>query len=880
MKSLKKFQPFFLILVIAFIAYGQTLKMYFFQDDSALIFKLQNPAGPAGSFGEGIVGAGAYKYLAAHYILFYPFFKLEPFWYFLIGFLSFLLVVLLLYIFTKELFKETKIAYFTSLIFASGYIGSEIMFRIINSWQTNIGLILALLSLLFFSKFLRNKQKVYYYFFSILLFLACLEFVYVRSHSLIFVFVALDLLFSLIPFKIVKLRGFVLRQLPYIAIFYLYYIKGVLAETSGLSSTFSLILQGRIENLSSLFATAGNGLVPDFYQFKLLTIFPQKYGIVILVGFLSLSLLILFLRNSNRIFKVTVPTLMLFGYWLVKYFYSKNLYWFQTREAFISAEIGILANILIISVSLLFWKNKYHLGKLLLFGYIFYISQIFGYYTKYPDAIFSTTHRYLSYASLGYAVIFGVISFMFVKNIRKKVFYLPLILVLASNLILSFTYQRKVVHERSIPTRKFYKDLVTFVPKVEKDSIFYFDVNDDDLVQRQFRDFFSVGSMPDSTALAIYYGVDRYDISLIRSFDELLSVLSSREKDINKVYTFYYGRDGLTNTTGISRRLLLLGSGNEILNIKNHLDNKITISGNVPTVVLNKLEFLMRIVPSFGSLKYTNSSSFSNSLLTLEYLASRKSYYQNARAESTSEWKYQEIENVVDNNTNTSWKGHRIYWHDNKADRVTVDLGKSLEISKINWVNRNKYDTPSDYSVQISTDKSVWKTVKEVVKGSQRTDSEIVEEHFEPAVARYIRMNITGTISDDSPSISEFEVVESKFDKVRLSDVSAFLENPLSDLKNVGEAYTIYSKLSSLVNISVSLETDKGFLRDAVKIPAYLDGRFHIYTVFIPQYGTQLQSLTLSLDLPVKLEVLSSSFKSLTLDDARKGGLIRRFKEN
>lgn len=58
MKFLKKFWPHLLILFVIFISYGQTLRMYFWQDDSALIFKLQNQGPASGSFGVGIIGDG------------------------------------------------------------------------------------------------------------------------------------------------------------------------------------------------------------------------------------------------------------------------------------------------------------------------------------------------------------------------------------------------------------------------------------------------------------------------------------------------------------------------------------------------------------------------------------------------------------------------------------------------------------------------------------------------------------------------------------------------------------------------------------------------------------------------------------------------------
>src|SRR5574341_2304004 len=78
-----------LIFLISLIAYGQTLLMYFWQDDSALMFKLQHPAEAAGSFGIGLWERSPYQYLLVPFVPFFPLFGLEPFGYFLVGFLRY-----------------------------------------------------------------------------------------------------------------------------------------------------------------------------------------------------------------------------------------------------------------------------------------------------------------------------------------------------------------------------------------------------------------------------------------------------------------------------------------------------------------------------------------------------------------------------------------------------------------------------------------------------------------------------------------------------------------------------------------------------------------------------------------------------------------------
>ena len=878
-----------LVLAVALIAFGQTLLMYFWQDDSALIFKLQHPEGPAGSFGPGIVGDGAYKYLVAHYIAFFPFFRMEPFWYFLVGLLSFLVVVACFYFFTKELFKKVEVSYASTLLFASGYVGSEIMFRVINSWQTNTGLILALISLTLFLKFLKDSNKFHLYILSIAFFWACSEFEYVRSHSLIFVVLSLDLLLGLMPFRLAKIKGFLLRQIPYFTIFYSYYIKGIPSETTGFTATLSKILGGRVELLSGFFATIGNGLVPNVYQDKIIDLLPRGYGLFVLIIFGILIFLVLAFYRVDIKARIGALGLLVLGYEVNKYFYLKNLYWYNTAQSFMSGEIGILASLSIVIFGISLWKARSDLGRMVLFGYLFYASQIFGYFVKYPEAILATTHRYLSYASLGYAILVGVLSCSLFLRESKRVWLFPLVAIVLSNLILGFSYQRRIVFERSVPTRNFYKELISLIPKVEKGSVFYFDIKDDSLSQQQFRDFFSVGSMPESTALAIYYGVDRYDITYVTDSLEFLSKLAREDDSLDRTFSFFYSSEtGLVDTTAETRKLFGQKSELGILTPSGNQGNSVALKGddspvNVPTL----LSFDLLVTPDYGEIPNASSARveiqkevLDRKFLILDYLRGKKDYYKDVTAKSLSEWKYQEVENAIDNDLSTSWRGHRIYWHDRENEVLEVDLGKEIEISSVVWVNLTRTLTPIDYTIQTSSDRRDWKIAKTVVNGNARKELEPVEERFDPIVARYVRMNISSTESNDSPAIAEFEVIEDRFSAIGRFEVLQFTKNPFDGAIDYENFLEIYNRLSNVVEVSATISSNKGTFKSAARTPVILDNKVHAYSLILPAYGTKLDEVILSLDLPVKMKVYSASLTSLTLEELGQSGMIREYKEN
>ena len=65
-----------LLLIVVILAYWQTLHMYFWIDDNAVIYKLQHLNQEIGYWGKGIVGSGPYRHIIDQFIPFYPFFKI------------------------------------------------------------------------------------------------------------------------------------------------------------------------------------------------------------------------------------------------------------------------------------------------------------------------------------------------------------------------------------------------------------------------------------------------------------------------------------------------------------------------------------------------------------------------------------------------------------------------------------------------------------------------------------------------------------------------------------------------------------------------------------------------------------------------------------
>ncbi|KKR11051.1 MAG: hypothetical protein A2694_01055 [Candidatus Blackburnbacteria bacterium RIFCSPHIGHO2_01_FULL_40_17] len=898
----------FLVLFLFLVfSYGQTLKMNFWRDDYTMLFKLQHPLEKASHFGDnGLIGSGPYKFILLPHAVFFQVFKLNPTGYFIVGFMLYALASCAIYLFVNALLNNKKAAFFASLFFAAGYIASDGLYRIINSWQNSDGQILALLSFAAFVRFLQKKNFVFYIA-AIGLYFASIEFVFVRSHSLIIIIFALDFLFGLLPNFKKELPAFFLRQIPFWILFKFWYLASGGIGGPGLSEKLaSIFVQRKFGELTPVFANIGNVLIPDRLQVGVISNITKLLlkneplgsqifwlNIFVFLGFVLITLI--FTKFLKFPLKNFLFALVLFLSVLVlnSQFAVSNYYWYRDVQTIIAGMIGMSSFVLSLFIFISLWNKNRKAGTAVMLGWIMVSSQIFGYYILYSDAVLETTHRYLSNAFLGYCLLMAGMASVFIgvgSKLGQKAFgYIGLAILsalLLINLKLNVEHQSRFVNEISIPSSKFYNDLKTNVPYFEKGSLFYFDIQDNGFYQHQFDEFFSVGSMPNSTAIAVYYGVDRYDFFLTSNYNEVLSKIADNELKPEQIYSFYYGSNGLINTTDDFRNLLLAGGKKEekVL-FPEKFEGEATVLQKHSSLTPIFLQMDIYPIPLYDKLADNKKASFpkysfSEKLDLINFLKSKKVYYERSKATALSDWQYQKTENILDNDSSTSWRGDRIYWHDNRREAVIVDLGANKEISRVVWVNLNHYLTPISYDIETSPDEKTWTTVKRVENAQERKDGEMVIEEFSPIQARYVRMNILETVTDDSPAIAEIEVVESKYSKVDIAAVDNFLKEPFAGTIDKNELVAIYDALIPLAQITVSVDTDKGNLANAVNIPVSI-GKRGTYQGVIPAYGTTIESITLQIkNLPTLINLYSISARNMSFSQLRKDGRIKIFDEN
>ena len=124
-------------------------------------------------------------------------------------------------------------------------------------------------------------------------------------------------------------------------------------------------------------------------------------------------------------------------------------------------------------------------------------------------------------------------------------------------------------------------------------------------------------------------------------------------------------------------------------------------------------------------------------------------------------------------------------------------------------------------------------------------------------------------------------LVATLFQKMKYHEIAAIVCGKYMDgTIDKNELVAIYDALIPLAQITVSVDTDKGNLANAVNIPVSI-GKRGTYQGVIPAYGTTIESITLQIkNLPTLINLYSISARNMSFSQLRKDGRIKIFDEN
>lgn len=842
-----KFKKIYLIILllfaVTFIAYFQTLQMYFWIDDNALIYKLQHIDTYTGFWGKGVVGEGPYRHIIDQFVPFYPIFKTNPTPYFAVGIVLYFFAALTLYFFVKQISKNTKLAFSSAVIFAAGYVGSESIFGITNSWQTSRGIIMALLTFMSFYKFIKTKNA-FYFLLSIVLFFYSLDTVFVRAHGLIFSIFFFDLLFWPVKFKLKSFMGLFIRQTPFFLIHYYVYLTSLaLAKKFGILDILQeIFIDGKYYLAFIPLQNIGNLLIPDK---------------ITLLGDV-------FISNFTHIPSSFSPS---------------------------AAFSGVLFPFLIIYLSLKFRKKENFLVRLLIFSAVWMIGNMAVFFLRETSLILQTTHRYLTYSFVGLSIFWASAITLFVKNLKsyQKIKFIALnVLVVVIYLTLGISYQHIFNKQRSFPARNFFSDFQKAIPQIPKGSLIFFDVANNQRVKNEYNGFFG-GMFSEAGNLSILGYVEDYtnDFLVTYDFNVLFSMIKNRDVTVDKIYAFYYGQNGLVdnsvkvrNLINQQRELIIklenissttpfkndeahFYTGTKIENTKNgYFGNNPTVTINLPadttSLVPSVFTASIKLEPKLIDFPYSDSKQLNISTerrkKIFAYILAKADFQKNALVKSASFWNDQEPKLAIDGRDDTSWRGHRGFWDDldrgiiSTPEYLMLDLKTEKRISQLRWISGFPPLIPTHYRIFVSIDGQNWKLVKEVMKGEKLPSGSLIRDSFEPVNLRFIKMEILKTYGNDGPEIKEIEVVEEEFIDLDSQNINLIKLNPFAGIYDYDEYNAARKFTEEYSNLRFYWMSDAEESQDPnkyVDIPLKIDGEFHEYKINLPVSGLRWVKFTM-----------------------------------
>lgn len=863
----KKRYWLFLLLVVA-IAYGQLLGMLPWQDDNTLFFKLAHIKQAAGYFGNGPLGQGAYKYIATPYIPIYYLFGHQSIFYFLYAIFFYFLATLTVYK-TFSIVLGEKGGKIAGFLFAAGYVASDGFIRLFNTVSTSISVILISLLLLFYWRFFESHaKKLKWYLLAVLIYWAVVEVARIRTHYLISAVFAFEIIFFALVKPVKNLFKSAARLIPFAAIFYFYFLKSADSRSAAVGNYVAGLVHGDFSKLYGFLSGWINLVIPDWLlkialnQFRLTYLYLASVVVATVIAYFILKV-------SKR------RNLVAFGFFLT------SIFWVLTSKKVFATPVLNLApadffpvflggEILLLLLLTFFCLAK---KKRPLFAFlVLWISAAIGSYAVYdPSLTFTTYHRYLIHA---FFAMVGLYAFLGARN--KK---LALLVVFwgVLNLGRAVDYQYKIVVGRTQPVRKFYDQLTSTLPKIEKGDILYIDVADN--MRGVFANAFSVASMPEETAIAWRYGIDRYDFRLVNDYETLLKLVSNGEFGdvndnpikVNNIYTFFLADGKLIQTTDEFKKMAgEKGSPQQLTFSEEHLENSTTIEFSLNPSTLVPREFTLRIkaTPQYAVSKtLADNKVATNSALrrlAFDYLKYKEEFRKKARVTTTNYWRENVASNLVDGNKDTVWQAHRVSWEDDGPEggaAVMVDLGSVQEINRLVWQNTYANNSPTLYRVSTSFDNMEWTQASEVINSRRLGSDELQVVKFDSQKARYIRFEVIETLNNDTAGISEIWVVPTKFSDLDLAASEQFLASPFGYITSTTDFYQTLSALSYAGEMQVYWETDKKaelITADDKKLKIIYDTVAREYKISLPAGGTKLKRLKLvGIQVPGELNVMS-----------------------
>lgn len=824
---------FVLILLALEVSYsiGKTAQYYFYTDDYALLYHLQN----------NIFYGWPYHFVSLVYLPVFKLFGLMPEAFTILGITTYFILAIGVYFLNLIVFKKKSISFFASAIFATAYVGIDQFTQLAVSTVNNISYFLVCLILIVYIYFLQKQRKIFY-FLSLALFIIVMYFFSFRGFTLALFIPAIEviLLLERKNTKIIldNIRFTLLRLIPFMLIGY----------------KFGIFSYGK--NVGE------NAVVPAAH---LINLFASPFS------------LDFFTELSRIIGRIVAP----------ETFFARTLSITISSEAYVAIGALFLLTSLIVA-ALMYKKNEMDYFR----GLLFFTAVMIGGFAGNLILLLSfdsngPINRYLNLSFVGYSGVVSALIYLFSKRIQKKfsrkislMYPLSVLVIVLILISLSRNYEEMILRERSYPARNFFAQMERLIPKLSGNSVFYFDVSDIYPSPSRFGSILLGAYMKKEVVLASSYNVDINSIEIVDTLNEYISL--KRKKPGGSFYSFYYDNKGLHQTTDKISALFEKGDriGVNPADIEYSLNNLIpTVSipvSNFYSLIPMKLEVELKITfLPISTFKFPYYGINSSSNLTeieefyrknikdkahiYNYLLSRRNYSENVSIEVSSS--HVEGQNppefLVDDKVETVWLADENSWQIAIKPWIKIDQKEQRKISKI--VLRQVIGRiPSNYGILTSLDGAEWEKVQNIRISRGLFDDNLIINDFDPVTARFVMIKIFDTKNGFTPGLSEIEVIEDKYKDVDVSTGIRIKNNPFELIRNEEELQLAYDYVRQAVFLKVSTKTNKDeniSNNYSIIIPILLDDQYNEYEIPLSPRGINLEKIKFELNFPARIDV-------------------------
>lgn len=874
------------------------------EDDNALFVKLAHLQDPVGYFGAGPFGEGVYKYAAVPFIPIFHFFGYNTIPYFALLISLYILTTLTIYKVFSYILGKTA-GRVSAFIYAAGYVTSDSFWRMANSATTSISIIIISLFIGFYWKYFKER-KTKWYFLALLLFFVSIQYAVSRDHYLVAIAIFFELIFLTFQKPFRSIFYSFIRLIPFGYVFLNFVFLSVDSRTGGVKDYITGILKGNLYLIYGFLSSISNLIIPDYLTnliFKFdnrLTVFlqaPAHISKFILLLVPSIIIFLLLRKNEKRKLLMPLSFILFFG-WITaaKHIFSVPVLNLGNHELFIATFGGII--ILLSFLILIVLKRSKGIFALFMFWLLVNTA---AYSSYFPTVAYDTINRYLAHSFFALTAIWGIVYTEVGQKSKLGKFIMIAILIYgACNLVNAYSYEHKILLNRSYPVKNFYQDLKQDLPQINKGDVLYFDVSEDS--SPAFRDAISAAMIPNSGSFGWRYNIDRYDFSLVTDFDELSKLIKEEKKDPEKIHSFWYSKAGLIDTSfnvrkyfsnkiGVSENFNLLSQSEALLNATKLgtnwsqsdlvIDIKTSITSSTPqmlelTLTASPLSLDASMLPIYWGKNIPDASTpwrqdFQKNL-SLEYKLANQEFVSESIFQVDSEWQDRIKKNLYDDDFDTVWQPDRVLWQD-KNNFIKVKLSTAQKINRIIWVNSSYNNSiPISYEISISIDGKNWQPVKKITNEKFIGNPEYRIVTFDEVQAKYVKMTITDTLGGDSPMVAEFRVVSSALSSLDVVQSKKFTDDPflyISDyltfsktLKSFG--YNSPARLYWFGNKENAWLTSK-----SSEFKIIYDDKPHTYRFILPSGGTEISKIKISnIKIPGDIKLTNVKYKPLNIKDS------------